>query len=360
VARTPQRKNAGASLHYRMLDSTHPAPALAMHLVLALPGLLAPSVARDRAAPHLARLLALAGTPEREADGLDPALAARYGIRRASDWPLAAIRASALGIDTGTAYWLRADPVALEAGSNDVQLQDAVRDLDPADSAALVAALNAHFAGDGITFVAPRADTWFVRGGIPIALSTRPLAVVAGRMVRDFMASGPDAGQWRRWQSEIEMLLHTHPVNAAREAQGKRSVNGVWLSEGGVATPAATGSVRTFAESGIAGALARHAGAPAAPVPVSLDAALGAAADAAMVVVVLPAQIDLARLDDAWAQPAWNALARSRLATIAIIADGGGDALVWTARPPGPWQRIARSFARGDLARALAATREPI
>src|SRR5262245_19748891 len=117
-------------------------PALAMHLVLSLPGLLAPGAVRDRPAPHLARLIALAGTPEREPDGLDAALAARYGIQRAHDWPLAAIRAAALGVDTGTAYWFAADPVTLEAGSNDVRLSGAVRDLGSDDAAALVAALN--------------------------------------------------------------------------------------------------------------------------------------------------------------------------------------------------------------------------
>jgi len=330
-----------------------------MHLVLALPGLLAPGATRDRVAPHLARLIALAGTPEREPDGLDAALAARYGIRRAGDWPLAPIRAAALGIDADTAYWLAADPVTLEAGTSDVQLQGAVRDLEPEESATFVTALNAHFADDGIAFVGARPDAWFVRACIPVALSTRPLAVVAGRMVRDFMPAGPDAGKWRRWQNEIEMLLHAHPLNATREAAGKSRVNGVWLSEGGTMPPPVAGDVRTFAERGIAVALARHAGARAASVPASLDPALAAATGAITVVVTLAAPVDVAQLENAWARPAWNLLARHRLATVTIIADDAGDALVWTARTPGTWQRIARTLARDDLARALAAAREP-
>ena len=329
-----------------------------MHLVLALPGLLAPGAVRDRPAPHLARLIALAGTAEREPDGLDAALAARYGIQRSHDWPLAAIRAAALGVDTGTAYWFAADPVTLEAGSNDVRLSGAVRDLGRDDVEALVASLNAHFAGDAIAFVAVRPDAWFVRSDVPAALSTHPLAAVAGRMMREFMPAGPDAGKWRRWQNEIEMLLHAHPVNVAREAAGKPPANGIWLSEGGALPPSATG-IRTFAESGIALALAHHAGAPATQLPASLDAALVAAEGASTVVVALPASIDLAQVQSAWAQPAWNALVHGRIATIAIIGDDAGDALVWSARPPGPWQRMARSLARDDLARALAVAREP-
>src|SRR4029453_5152067 len=155
---------------------------------------------------------------------------------------------------------LTADPVTLEAGSNDVRVAGAVRDLARDDVEALVASLNAHFAGDAIAFVAVRPDAWFVRADAPPALSTRPLPAAPGRMVRDFMLAGPDAGKWRRWQNEIEMLLHAHPVNAAREAAGKPPVNGVWLSEGGILPPSVAG-VRTFAESGIAVALAQHAGA---------------------------------------------------------------------------------------------------
>jgi hypothetical protein len=329
-----------------------------MHLVLALPGLLAPGAARDRGAPHLARLIALAGAPMREPDGFDAALAARYGIRRAQDWPLAAIRAAAFGIDTGTSYWLTADPVTLEAGSNDVRVAGAVRDLGRDDVEALVASLNAHFAGDGIAFIVVRTDAWFVRADVPPALSTRPLVTVAGRMMREFMPAGPDAGKWRRWQNEIEMLLHVHRVNAAREAAGRPPVNGVWLSEGGILPPSTAG-VRTFAESGIAVALAQHSGAPAMRAPASLDAALVAAVDASTVVVALPTPLDLGLVQSAWAQPAWNALVHGRVATIAIIANNADDTRVWTAQPPGPWQRVARSLARDDLVQALAAAGEP-
>lgn len=330
-----------------------------MHLVLSLPGLLAPGAERDSAAPALARLLAQSGAPAREPDGLDAALAARYGIVRGNDWPLAPIRAAALGVDTEGAYWFVADPVTLEAGSNDVRLVGAVRDLGASDAAAIVVALNAHFATDAIRFVAPRPDAWFVGAEQPVALATRPLAVAAGRMMRDLLPSGADAGTWRRWQNEIEMLLHAHPVNAAREAAGRPVANGVWFSEGGTTPPRlAAGEIRTFADRGVAIALAAHAGAPAQPLPSTLEAALASAADARSVVVALPAPAALGRIESTWAQPAWEALVHDRLETVTLIADGGEDSLAWTARTPGPWRRIVHSFARPDLARTLTAARE--
>jgi hypothetical protein len=43
-----------------------------------------------------------------------------------------------------------------------------------------------------------------------------------------------DAGrQWRRLMSEAQVILHNHPVNAARAAAGKIVVNSLWFWGGG-------------------------------------------------------------------------------------------------------------------------------
>lgn len=333
-----------------------------MHLVLSLPGLLAPEVEHGAEAPHLARLIAAGGSPQREPDGLDAALAARYGIACGDDdWPLAPIRVAAEDVDAGGAYWLAADPVTLEPGQDDVRLAGPVRDLAAGDAAALVAALNAHFAEDGVAFVAPQPGAWFLRAPRPLALRTRPLAVATGRMVRERMPTGPDAGTWRRWQSEIEMLLHAHPVNAAREAAGKPIANGVWVHEGGTMppVPSAARDTATFADTGIAVALARWTGTPARPVPPALGAALAAASAAGTIVVALAGPPDVAAIERAWAHPAWAALAGGRLQTVTVFSDDDDGALAWTARRPGSWRRLIRSLARPRLAQALAEARTP-
>ena len=68
-------------------------------------------------APALAHLLAIAGAPTRESGGIAAALAARYGVTRQADWPLAPLRLAALGVDPGAAFWLAADPVTLTVGA---------------------------------------------------------------------------------------------------------------------------------------------------------------------------------------------------------------------------------------------------
>src|SRR5262249_39181382 len=156
-------------------------------------------------------------TPERQSGGIAAALAAHYGVARQDDWPLAPIRLAALGVEPGDAYWLDADPVTVEGGLANSEIAGIVDDLDPAQADGLLATLNAHFASDELLFVAPQPDRFFVRAAAATKLSTVPTTAALRRPLRPLLPQGPDAAIWRRWQSEIEMLLHEHPVNVLRE-----------------------------------------------------------------------------------------------------------------------------------------------
>ena len=204
------------------------------------------------------------------------ALAPRYGVERQTDWPLAPIRLAVHGVDPGAAFWFAADPVTLDVGRSDVRLAGVVGDLSSAEVDALLTSLNTHFADDGVTFLAPRPDAIFVRTEKLPRLSTHPTAAAMGHPLSSLLPQGPDAGTWRRWQSEIQMLLHEHPVNVARTDSGRPAANSVWFSQGGVfpAMHGAGPSIRTFANGGIAAALAFHAGSPARALPERLDDAL--------------------------------------------------------------------------------------
>jgi hypothetical protein len=330
-----------------------------VNLVLVLSGLLAPRPGEaELCAPAMARLLAASARPARVADGIGAVLAPRYGIARQNDWPLAPIRAAVAGIPPGSAYWLTADPVTLAVGQFDVGLAGAVTDLAAEDTNALLATLNAHFAADGLHFVAPQPHAWFVSVPQPPDLVTHPLAAAARCPLRDLAPSGRDAGTWTRWQHEIQMLLYEHPVNTARVDRGQAPVNSVWIADGGTAPPRPgrdAGLPTTFAAVGdITAALAAYVGARARPLPAGLDLALADAADATTIVVVPDAPTELAAVERAWTAPAWRALARGRLATVELVGDGAGEAVVWAARRPGPWRRLATAMQPPPLAALLA------
>jgi hypothetical protein len=331
-----------------------------MRLVLALPGLLASGVDAQRGAPRLARLLAASGVPASLDHGIGAALAPNYGVVRQTDWPLAPIRLAHLGVDPEEGYWLNATPVTLVATHDDIRFAGAVLDLGREEAAALIASLATHFAADGIAFVAPVPDAWFVRAPAAPDLATRPLDALAGRALRDAMPDGRDARTWRRWQNEIQMLLVEHPVNVARAKAGRAPANSVWLSEGGVRPPAVplSAPIRTWANGGIAAALASHVGARASKLPESLDPLLAEARSDATLVAALDDTLDLAHVERAWAAPAARALARGTLDAVTLIGDGDGHAAMWTARRAGVWQRLAAALLSPDLAALLAAVRD--
>jgi len=333
-----------------------------MQLMLTLPTLFEErdDSAASFAAPGLAHLIGLAGTPERQTGGIGAALAAYYGVERQNDWPLAAIRLAALGVEPGDGYWLVADPVTVEVGLASAELAGVVGDLDRMETDALVATLNAHFASDELAFVAPRPSRVFVRAAAASRLSTVAASAALRRPLRPLLPQGRDAANWRRWQSEIEMLLHEHPVNVERERAGRAQVNAFWFSQGGTLRPLRQPATRmaTFAGDGIAAALAAFAGAPADSLPAGLSDALAAAGAVDSIVAALDPALDLGSIERAWAAPGRTALAAGSLESVQIVAENAGDAVIWHAGRPRLWQRIAGRFEAANLRALLDAARE--
>jgi len=319
-----------------------------MRLTLAVPGLLALDPAVLAAATSLARLARYAGAPVIRCGALD-AFVVSGSTDGAGAAPLAALGA---GLDPGTSYVLRADPVSLVAGRNDVALAARIDDLDADETAAMIATLGAHFSGDGLTFHAPRPDAWFVLQDVTPDVTTTPLASVRGA-IYPWLPAGGDAPRWRRWLSEMQMLLHAHPANAAREARGRVAVTGIWISDGGrVADFPQVNASAIFAPAGrdgdVARGLARLRGAPAA-LPPGRFAALPSPDDA-FVVLDRAGDLNAPRLLSEWLDPAVVALERGTLASLSLLADGEGTAGAWHAVRPGLRVRMLARMAAPPFA----------
>ena len=141
--------------------------------------------------------------------------------------------------------WLRADPVHLRL-QRDQMLLLPVMEISADEAGEMCASLNGHFAGQGMEFFAPHAHRWYVRLDSLPRIRTTPLSQVVGGDVRRFLPTGDDASRWHQVFNEIQMLLHAHPLNEAREARGEPIINSVWFWGGGcdtlLAKPAACGS----------------------------------------------------------------------------------------------------------------------
>lgn len=74
---------------------------------------------------------------------------------------------------------------------------------------------------------------WFLSFNPPWSLTTVAFDAALGRSAEHVLPQGDAAARWRKLLTEIQIKWHQHPVNEQREAQGVRTINGVWLHGGG-------------------------------------------------------------------------------------------------------------------------------
>lgn len=210
-----------------------------MPLTMLAPALLdavVPELARRQVRlPNLEALLAAGRISNADASA-EQFLAAELGLPAREQPPVAALRLAAeteVGAEARTGYWLCADPIATMMGLDAVRIERAVTDLTLAQAGALTASLSEFFAQDGLRFAAANAARWYVRCESPQQLASTPLwRAIGGSMLPQF-PTGADASAWRARLNEAQMLLHAHPVNAAREEAGLPAVASVWWWGGG-------------------------------------------------------------------------------------------------------------------------------
>jgi len=303
-------------------------------MLLVCPGLTAHADA-CATRPPLARLAFYAEPPIVDADGIALRTCRTLGL--AAQAPLAALTAAGVGVDTRDDYWLLADPVTLVPGRSDVALEGQVRDLTDEQTHELLMALNAHFVDDGVTFMAPRHDLWLAHLAVPPEITTTPLDRARTGPLAEALPRGDDAPQWRRWQDEIQMLLHNHPVNAARESAGASPANAVWFWGGGRRADAGTLPLLDVnAPENALGDLLRG-------ISVSARAAAPAGASSTRVFVHAPIRDadDVDGFIDRVLEPALAVLEHDAGATLDLVADGAGAAVAWHARAPSAVRRWA-------------------
>ena len=185
-------------------------------------------------------------------------LARAFGLR---ELPVAAIER---GAQAGA--WMRADPAHLRVQGDELRLYDAPRlDISEPEAREMVAALQAHFAADGLEFSAPSAERWYVRMPPGEAPRTTPLADAIGRNVLGLL---PAEAKWRSAMTEAQMILSGHEANARRESEGKLPINTVWFwGAGALPAPGGRPYAAVYSDDALTQGLGTWSGARVALVP---------------------------------------------------------------------------------------------
>lgn len=279
----------------------------------------------DRHAPSLLRLLARGRALPGETS-LSRAIARAFGL--GLDLAIAPHTLAMDGLSPDDALWLRADPVSVQFHQDQLILLGPKRlDVQRDEADALIADLQSHFAAEGLVFHAPVPQRWYLRLKDSETLpEAEPLDAIEGLPLQHHLPRGGAAAVWRRRLNEVQMLLHDHPVNRVREADGRWPINGVWFWGGGRHVPLGPPPMtRLAARHALALALARAAGMHCAE-PEGLDALRDA--KTAMVILELP-EGDAERLAQAlqlteqrWFRPALRSLRRGAIRSLGLTCTG--------------------------------------
>lgn len=216
-----------------------------MHLIVPFAGTVSEAGREALAAlrlPQLARLLAqLKPLPPLGRDAFSPNPPHALALARACGWsagpdealPFAAAQAATLGLDA-TAPWALLTPVHLHLGTEQVSLTPTeALPLDAATSRALFDAVAPLFTSEGFVLHWAAPGAWLASHALFDGLATAALDRVTGRNIDPWLPDQRQARLLRRLQNEVQMLLYTHPINEAREADGLPTVNSVWVSGSG-------------------------------------------------------------------------------------------------------------------------------
>jgi len=330
------------------------------HLSLVMPGALGPvdllAPAQLPPLPNFARLLARGQSAPFVADSQEQALFRLFGYE-IPELPVAPL---SYALETGNepeAWCMRADPVLLVPGQTSLMLMASGGELQltPVEADTVMDDLNRHFGEMQLRFEAPTAEHWYVFGPME-AVRTTPLSRVRGRSVTGRLPQGPDGVHWNGVLAELQMLLHTHPVNLARAERGAPQINSVWFWGGGrMPQLRGDGWTRVWSDRSLPRALARASGGEYAGRPEDAGEWLSRAEPGRHLLLLddLAAQLPdipqeawggvMAGLERDWWRPLWRALRGGGLESVTLYPLNGQllhidrrGARRWWRRPR-PW-----------------------
>ncbi len=262
-------------------------------------------------------------------------------------WPVAALARQSDAGDAAGAAWLRADPAWVRPDINGVRLLacgDALR-LAPDDAAAFLPALRPLFGDSGFALDAPDPSRWYLRLPREARLPTfTDPADALGADLFEYLPRGDgDDGIHRRWRallSEAQVVLHNHPWNARRAAEGKPPVNSLWFwGAGELPDKVTTRHAAVQSDDGVVRALAAAAGAEATALP-GRYAIRGSDA-----LVDLRISLDAASVARDWLLPAFAALQDHGIDRLVLDFGDGAGILVERRQRWRWWRKPRPSFA---------------
>lgn len=163
------------------------------------------------------------------------ALLDALGVHDGAQYPSAAVTRSGDVGEVARGFWLHLQPMHFTAGLDRLTavVLHGVSDVSRAELVELEPTIGAHLRTSGMQLVTTSHDDWLVHSERPLDVQTSTPEGAAASPLAQAMPQGRDAPALRRLMTELQMLLHEHPVNVARQRRGMPEINAVWFHGAG-------------------------------------------------------------------------------------------------------------------------------
>ena len=201
---------------------------------------------------HLEKLLSRAHQEKMERRGLLGDLFNLYGVQvpREQDLPVASLSRLGDGGQVDKGWWICMEPVYLRPDRDSIVLMpNDDLNLTLEEAKGLASDIEQHFNDLDWHIEVLSPQRWYLRLPQAAEINTSPINEVVGKHINNLLPIGEQARQWHALLNEVQMLLHAHPLNQARQARGDFPINGVWVWGGG-ALPEIKQRAITFYTSG--------------------------------------------------------------------------------------------------------------
>lgn len=190
-------------------------------LTLIIPDLLATLAAADEAGQSLPFLRQLSNSTSHPTEAYEDEPTAFYRWLGGRG-PLPRAQLLALHYQLPPAEdWLIAEPIECQADQHSIYcLGTAHLEVSQTEAHELVDSLNQHLIPGGMRLYAPEPSRWLLGLSKPLNVQTQSLNTIVNRAL----------SQTPSLFTELQMLLHKHPINRAREQAGRPLIHACWLS----------------------------------------------------------------------------------------------------------------------------------
>lgn len=239
-------------------------------------------------------------------------------------FPSAAVSAYGSIDAMGQANWLHADPVHFIAGLDRLSfltLEGAARVMET-ERAALEPVLADHLRSWNCHLHPTELSAWLIGSDRAFDVVTVNPEAAAANELEHVMPEGPNAGELRCLMTELQMLLHDHPVNDARARRGLPAINAVWLWGTGSIAPTQTRLLPlAFGTASYLTGIYKLHGHAVQSAPFDCDELISRIKAAGRAVAVVPME-EIDALETQWIEPLMRALAGRVIGRVDLILDG--------------------------------------